>query len=83
MKHLTQKKFRLALPVVYQKASPMIFRSWKPGDQLVKSSFFNNLEPDESQPVVKPDILLVPLLAFREDCHRLGYGGGYYDRTIH
>ena len=39
-------------------------------------------EPSPEKQVVEPDVLLVPLLAFSEDCHRLGYGGGFYDRTI-
>jgi 5-formyltetrahydrofolate cyclo-ligase len=39
-------------------------------------------EPDESAPVVEPDVLLVPLLAFDRTGARLGYGGGFYDRTL-
>jgi 5-formyltetrahydrofolate cyclo-ligase len=42
----------------------------------------NILEPLPSRPRVEPDVLLVPLLAFDRHLHRLGYGGGYYDRTL-
>jgi 5-formyltetrahydrofolate cyclo-ligase len=40
------------------------------------------MEPKETEETQIPDIMLVPLLSFTADCHRLGYGGGFYDRTI-
>ena len=40
------------------------------------------MEPTEDKPQIYPDVLIVPLLGFMEDCHRIGYGGGFYDRTI-
>lgn len=50
---------------------------------LVTSRFCKGiLEPSPEKDVLVPDIILVPLLSFNEDCHRLGYGGGFYDRTI-
>jgi 5,10-methenyltetrahydrofolate synthetase len=71
---------RLALPVVVAKASPMVFRPWSPGARLVPG-VWNIPVPAEGEPVT-PDLLLVPLVGFDAGRYRLGYGGGYYDRTL-
>jgi 5-formyltetrahydrofolate cyclo-ligase len=71
----------LALPIVAQKKSPLVFRRWSEGDALVVHAFGMH-EPASDAPVVTPDVLLVPLLAFDARGHRLGYGGGFYDRTL-
>ena len=76
------QKALMCLPIVEKKDSPMIFRLWKEGDELVKRGIFNVLEPKNGQLKAMPEIVLVPLMMFDEKCHRLGYGGGYYDRTI-
>ena len=60
----------------------MVFRAWNKGDKLVKNQHMYFLQPNPEKELVLPEILIVPLIAFNEDCHRLGYGGGYYDRTI-
>ena len=62
--------------------SPMVLRSWTKGDQLVKNAYMYFLQPNPEKELVLPDILIVPMIAFNEECHRLGYGAGYYDRTI-
>lgn len=68
------------LPVVVGKG--LIFRRYRAGMALEKGAY--NVEvPPESEPVMLPDIVLVPLVAFDAAGHRLGYGAGYYDRTIH
>jgi 5-formyltetrahydrofolate cyclo-ligase len=72
----------LALPVVVAKRSPLQFRSWREGDVLIVHPFGMH-EPAESAARVTPDVLLVPLLAFDAKGTRLGYGGGFYDRTLH
>ena len=72
---------RLALPVVVAPEMPLVFRPWSPGDELETSSL-NILEPPASAGQVEPDVLLVPLLAFDRHGYRLGYGGGFYDRTL-
>jgi 5-formyltetrahydrofolate cyclo-ligase len=71
----------LALPVVVAKKSPLHFREWREGDALVVHPFGMH-EPSESARRVTPDVLLVPLLAFDARGTRLGYGGGFYDRTL-
>jgi 5-formyltetrahydrofolate cyclo-ligase len=70
-----------ALPVVIAKDTPLVFRQWAPGDGLVLGRW-NIKVPLEEAPEVLPDILLVPLLAFDRKGYRLGYGGGFYDRTL-
>jgi 5-formyltetrahydrofolate cyclo-ligase len=70
-----------ALPVVVAKRQPLLFRRWFPGDPLVDGTWNLRVPPD-SAPAVEPDLLLVPLLAFDKRGYRLGYGGGFYDRTL-
>lgn len=72
---------RLALPTMQGKGKPLVFRSYEPGD-AVKETMWGIAEPLDSAPVVEPDVLLVPLLAFDTRGYRLGYGGGFYDRTL-
>lgn len=70
-----------ALPVVVAKDMPLEFRRWRPGDRLVASGFGIEV-PGSDAPRLQPTVLLVPLLAFDAEGHRLGYGGGYYDRSL-
>lgn len=69
------------LPVVTAAGMALTFRQWEPGDLLIESSI-GIQEPGDDAPEDRPDILLVPLLAFDEKGFRLGQGGGYYDRTL-
>lgn len=69
------------MPVVVQKNAPLIFRHWQPRCGLTKD-IFNMDVPDDANEVMQPDIILVPLLGFDEAGWRLGYGGGFYDRTL-
>jgi 5-formyltetrahydrofolate cyclo-ligase len=70
----------IGLPHV-RRRQPMSFHRWKPNDRLV-SGVFGIEMPDHHTPEVTPDVLLLPLLAFDRHGNRLGYGGGYNDRTI-
>jgi 5-formyltetrahydrofolate cyclo-ligase len=72
---------QLALPVVTAKGQPLIFRAWVPGQALVPG-VFGTMAPSPDAAPLDPDILLVPLLGFGRDGRRLGYGGGFYDRTL-
>lgn len=70
-----------ALPCVTAPNEPLIFRSWEMGDPLVNGAF-GTKEPEPEAPMVTPGFLICPLLAYDENCYRLGYGGGFYDRTL-
>jgi 5-formyltetrahydrofolate cyclo-ligase len=69
------------LPVVVGRNVPLVFRAWEPGVALVTSRF-GIAEPPPDRPVVRPRHALVPLLAVDDEGYRLGYGGGFYDRTL-
>jgi 5-formyltetrahydrofolate cyclo-ligase len=79
---LAGEGFTTALPVVTGRGQRLLFREWKPGDAIV-SGIWDIPMPPEDAAVVEPDALLVPMLAFDVRGFRLGYGGGYYDRTLH
>jgi 5-formyltetrahydrofolate cyclo-ligase len=71
----------LALPVMQGKGKPLLFRAWSPGDAM-DSGVWGIAEPRADKPTLEPDVLIVPLLAFDRRGWRLGYGGGFYDRTL-
>ena len=81
LQHLHDLGHTIGLPVVIEKNLPLVFRRWLPGTDLVKGQFNVHTPPPEA-PEVIPQVLLVPLLAFDPDGYRLGYGGGFYDRTL-
>ena len=80
MNRLVAFGYRLCLPVVRANASPLEFRRWRPGCKLERGRF-NTVHPRDGAPE-RPAVLIVPLLGFDRLGSRLGYGGGYYDRTI-
>ncbi len=72
--------WRAALPVVVQKRAPLEFRLWTPGAAMVDGVW--NIPVPRDGAAVAPDLVLGPLVGFDERRYRLGYGGGYFDRTL-
>ena len=70
----------VGVPVIMAKAAPLKFREWGPGAAMIAGEF-GALIPAEGA-WVEPEVLIVPLLAFDARGYRLGYGGGFYDRTL-
>jgi 5,10-methenyltetrahydrofolate synthetase len=80
MKTWTGQGVRIALPVVIKKAQPMIFREWTPAAEM-EPGIWQIPVPVNTAEVI-PDVVIAPLVGFDTDCYRLGYGGGYFDRTL-
>jgi 5-formyltetrahydrofolate cyclo-ligase len=70
-----------ALPVVVVKNQPLEFWRWEPGTKLTRQSVWGIPVPAERVPA-HPEVLLAPVVGFDDAGYRLGYGGGYYDRTL-
>jgi len=81
MKALNAAQYRLALPVMNGKNCHLAFKEWDLREELVQGSY-GVMEPPSAHLYVMPDVMLVPLLGFDAQGHRIGYGGGYYDRTL-
>ncbi len=78
---LAQAGVRLALPVVLARDAALGFADWRPGEAMVKDTM-GVAVPADLRMVERPPALLVPCLGFNQEGYRLGYGGGYYDRTL-
>ncbi|MFG1349013.1 5-formyltetrahydrofolate cyclo-ligase [Xanthobacter autotrophicus] len=72
----------LALPVIIARDQPLLFRRWDRDAALFPSGAFRIPEPGREAPDITPDLLLVPLAAFDRRGFRIGYGAGFYDRTL-
>jgi len=80
MRQLHEAGKTICLPVIQGKARPLIFRQWRPDSAMIEGDF-GALIPRGGEDIV-PDTLITPLLAFDPQGWRLGYGGGFYDRTL-
>jgi 5-formyltetrahydrofolate cyclo-ligase len=81
MQRLVERGYPIGLPVVIGRDQPLQFRDWRPGIALVPGPFRVPTPPPDAA-LLEPRILLVPMLAFDREGYRLGYGGGFYDRTL-
>ena len=81
MAALAAEGHELALPRIEAKHAPLVFHCWSEGETLIAHKY-GMAEPHVDRDVVAPDVVLLPLLAFDAQGHRLGYGGGFYDSTL-
>ena len=81
LERLNREGWLTCLPIVIAMEEPLVFRAWAPGQPLVPGAWDIPV-PLEAAAEVEPDVLLVPMLAFDRKGFRLGYGGGFYDRTL-
>lgn len=80
IERLAERGYPLCLPVVVERNQPLKFRSWRVNDELIVGDYGVSI-PSSGKWVV-PKVIIVPLLAFDDKGFRLGYGGGFYDRTL-
>lgn len=71
----------IALPLVETRAAPLVFRLWTPETRMERGHW-NIPVPPRDAPEVMPDVVLAPLMGWDSEGYRLGYGGGYFDRTL-
>lgn len=81
LRDLHAKAVMLALPRVAAKETALVFHRWTPADEL-QAGAYGVPQPSADAQILNPTLLLVPLLAYDSKGYRLGYGGGYYDRTL-
>jgi 5-formyltetrahydrofolate cyclo-ligase len=80
MHALSDRRLRVALPVALALGQPVVFRDWRPNAHLARGLW--NIPYPADGPEVVPNIVAAPLVGFAGECYRLGYGGGFFDRTV-
>ncbi|MGB2016804.1 MAG: 5-formyltetrahydrofolate cyclo-ligase [Candidatus Puniceispirillum sp.] len=78
---LAELSIQTAMPITPAPGNPLDFRLWATGD-ILDDGPYDTKQPSANAPVCQPDVILAPMLAFDSACWRLGYGGGFYDRSI-
>jgi len=81
IKYFNLNNFKLTLPVVKAQSKSLLFKEWSLKDKLKKGKL-GNLEPSYNGSDFLPQLIIVPMLMFDKNLNRLGYGGGYYDKSI-
>ena len=81
MRALDEAGVLLALPLVETRSAPLVFRRWTPRTRMLPG-FWNIPVPPPDAPVLTPEITMAPLVGWDGEGYRLGYGGGYFDRTL-
>ncbi|AFN36463.1 5-formyltetrahydrofolate cyclo-ligase [Taylorella equigenitalis] len=81
IKKLHSENYQIMLPVVIKSQQPLAFAVWTP-DTFFEINKFGISEPISPLVELIPDIVLVPMVGYTNDKHRIGYGGGFYDRTL-
>jgi 5-formyltetrahydrofolate cyclo-ligase len=80
MHAMWEREVRIALPVAIAMGQPLIFREWRPNARMARGLWKIPYPADGAE--VVPSVVLAPVVGFDKDCFRLGYGGGFFDRTL-
>lgn len=80
-RQLHNEGYQLALPIVVSKSEALKFVAWAPDDAMDQDDYGIPI-PQQREQTVVPELLIIPCVGFNQQCYRLGYGGGFYDRTL-
>ncbi|MFZ6725301.1 5-formyltetrahydrofolate cyclo-ligase [Undibacterium sp. MH2W] len=78
---LSEMGIQVAFPLVVRKNAPLLFLAWEPNEVMTTDEFGIPV-PLQRDRIVTPEVILIPCVGFTQEKYRLGYGGGFYDRTL-